>query len=127
HLCDAGSAAPAPVGGPSNVAVDRYDTAGAATTPADAADPAREVILFTTSRTTRGPKLVMHSAATLAAHTRCVAASYGLREPDARLLAALPLCGVFGLNGALAALEAGAPIVMMDLFYAPRAARLLRE
>ncbi|MDM9560008.1 AMP-binding protein [Bordetella petrii] len=126
-LVDPGSAAPAPVCGRRTVAFDPDDPAVAAATPADAADPAREVILFTTSGTTKGPKLVMHSAATLAAHTRCVAASYGLREPDARLLAALPLCGVFGLNGALAALEAGAPIVMMDLFDAPRAARLLRE
>jgi fatty-acyl-CoA synthase len=92
-----------------------------------AGDAEHPVILFTTSGTTKGPKLVMHSAATLLAHTRCVATAFGLRQADARLLAALPLCGVFGLNGVLAALHAGAPIVMMDLFDAPRAARLLRE
>ncbi|WP_144636459.1 AMP-binding protein [Bordetella genomosp. 13] len=92
-----------------------------------AEDPNLPVILFTTSGTTKGPKLVMHSATTLSAHTRQVAPGFGLTGPDARLLAALPLCGVFGLNSVLGALHAGAPIVMMDLFDAGRAARLLRD
>ncbi|WP_419195606.1 AMP-binding protein [Bordetella petrii] len=61
------------------------------------------------------------------AHGRQVARAYGLGEPGARLLAALPVCGVFGLNGVLAAMMGGATTVMMDLFDAPRAARLLRD
>lgn len=96
-------------------------------TGGDAEAPTRPVILFTTSGTTKGPKLVMHSATTLLAHTRRVATHFGLTEPDTRLLAALPLCGVFGLNSVLGALHAGAPIVMMDLFEAGRTARLLRD
>src|SRR5690606_25672378 len=95
--------------------------------PAAAREPIRPVILFTTSGTTRGPKLVMHSAATLLAHDVAVSTACELGRPGARLLAALPLCGVFGLNGVLAALHGGAAIVMMDLFDAPRAARLLRD
>jgi len=93
----------------------------------DASDAQHPVILFTTSGTTKGPKLVMHSATTLCTHSDDVANAYRFHEPGTRLLAALPLCGVFGLNGALAALRAGAPIIMMDLFDAPRAARYLQD
>jgi len=127
-LIDADNDRPAPVFGRRTVAFAPDAGPDADWAPAaGAADPARAVILFTTSGTTRGPKLVMHSAATLVVHSRHVAAAYGFGDANARLLAALPLCGVFGLNGVLAALHAGAPIVMMDLFDAPRAARLLHD
>ena len=89
--------------------------------------PQHPVILFTTSGTTTGPKLVMHSATTLYTHSIDVAKAYRFHEAGTRLLAALPVCGVFGLNSVLAALRAGAPIVMMDLFDAPRAAQYLRD
>ncbi|MBO1112574.1 AMP-binding protein [Bordetella petrii] len=126
-LVDAGRGEPGAVFGRRTVACRPAAEAGAAPAALGPADAAQPVILFTTSGTTSGPKLVMHSAATLLAHNRQVAGAYGLCEPGARLLAALPLCGVFGLNGALAALHGGAPVVMMDLFDAPRAARLLRD
>jgi len=126
-LVDAGTDTPAPVFGRRTVAFDPGAGPRADAPAAGAADPDRAVILFTTSGTTTGPKLVMHSAATLVAHSRNVAAAYGFGDANARLLAALPLCGVFGLNGVLAALHAGAPIVMMDLFEASRAARLLHD
>lgn len=125
-LIDAGSATPAPLLGRRTVAFDPAAVDATGEAP-DHADPAREVILFTTSGTTKGPKLVMHGPASLVAHSRCVAAAYGLRDAGTRLLAALPLCGVFGLNGTLAALHAGAPVVMMDLFDAPRAAQRMRD
>lgn len=89
--------------------------------------PGREVILFTTSGTTKGPKLVCHTPATLACHVQAVATAYGLAEPGARLLAALPLCGVFGLDSVLGAVAGGAPVVLMELFDGSQAALLLRQ
>lgn len=92
---------------------------------ADAVD--HEVILFTTSGTTKGPKLVRHTPATLSTHVKAVATEYGLAEPEARLLAALPLCGVFGLDSALGAIAGGAPVVLMELFDGEQAANLLAQ
>lgn len=90
--------------------------------------PDLPVILFTTSGTTRGPKLVLHTQATLARHTMAVCAGWQMGQPGDSLLAALPLCGVFGLNSALGALAAGMPIVMLDVFNADDAnAALLRH
>ena len=126
-LVDAGDVLPGPVFGRRTVACQFASGAPLAALAPPAADPARPVILFTTSGTTKGPKLVMHSTATLLAHNRQVSRACGLDQPGARLLAALPVCGVFGLNGVLAALHGGAPVVTMDLFDAPRAARLLRD
>jgi fatty-acyl-CoA synthase len=88
-------------------------------------DPEALVILFTTSGTTKGPKLVMHPQRTLVDHALRGARSYQLVEPDSCLLAALPFCGVFGLNAALAAFAAGAPIVIMDTFDAAVAVDLI--
>ena len=82
-------------------------------------------LLFTTSGTTSGPKLVMHSQRTITVHSQHVADHFGLRERGARLLAALPFCGVFGLNGVLGAFAAGAPVVIMDTFDAARAVDLI--
>jgi fatty-acyl-CoA synthase len=88
-------------------------------------DPEAIIILFTTSGTTRGPKLVMHAQRTLVGHAHDVAAAYGLGESGAALLAALPFCGVFGLNAALAAFAAGAPITILGTFDADEAARAM--
>lgn len=95
--------------------------------PEDQSDPDNPVILFTTSGTTSGPKLVVHSQRSLIRHVEAVAASSGLRAPDAALLAALPLCGTFGLIGVLAALLARAPVVLMDAFDGARAALLVNR
>lgn len=98
--------------------------------PADVPDrcgPDAVAMLFTTSGTTKGPKLVMHAQRTLAYHAPRVAQAIGLDAPGACLLAALPLCGVFGLCGATAALAAGAPIVVQDVFEERAAVRLVRD
>ncbi|MDY7579742.1 AMP-binding protein [Herbaspirillum sp. RTI4] len=101
-------------------------TAAAATAPvSDAADALS--ILFTTSGTTSGPKLVMHPQRTLAWHSQHVAHAYGFEAPGVRLLAALPFGGVFGFNSALAAFAAGKPIVLMDTFAGPAAAQLINR
>lgn len=99
----------------------------AADSPADAAEPDLPCILFTTSGTTRGPKLVIHPQRTLVFHTGPVAARTGLDQPGARLLAMLPFCGVFGLVGTLAAFAAGTPVVILDTFDAERAAALIER
>ncbi|MCM2346349.1 MAG: AMP-binding protein [Acidovorax soli] len=91
----------------------------------DDSDPDATVVLFSTSGTTKAPKLVMHPQRTLVDHAlRCVAA-YRLHAPGACLLTLLPLCGAFGLNSTLAAFAAGAPVVLPALFEAGEAAALL--
>lgn len=93
----------------------------------DASSGEQLAILFTTSGTTKAPKLVMHPQRTLADHARRCAAAYGLDAPGAALLAMLPLCGVFGLNSVLAAFAGGAPVVLQEVFEGSEAARLLRQ
>ena len=82
---------------------------------------------FTTSGTTKGPKLVMHTQRTLTEHANDVAQGYNFAGPDNRLLCALPFCGVFGLNSALAAIAAGMPLVLMDFFDAASASTLIQS
>ncbi|HYH20455.1 MAG TPA: AMP-binding protein [Azospirillum sp.] len=103
------------------------DTAAdaAADVAADVAGPDLPCILFTTSGTTKGPKLVIHPQRTLVVHGGPVAVRAGLDQPGARLLAMLPFCGVFGLVGTLAAFGAGTPVVILDTFDAERAAALI--
>ncbi|WP_052719548.1 AMP-binding protein [Paraburkholderia fungorum] len=90
-------------------------------------DPDSVTILFTTSGTTRDPKLVMHPQRTLTDHALRCAKAYRFYEPDSRMLAVLPFCGVFGLNGALAAFAAGAPVVIMDTFDVGAALELIER
>jgi fatty-acyl-CoA synthase len=94
--------------------------------PSDA-DPGAIAALFTTSGTTQGPKLVMHAQRTLARHACRVAGAFGLGESGARLLAAMPYCGVYGLCAALGALAGGAPIVNMETAEGHAAAELVRR
>lgn len=119
------AATPARILGRPTVAFDAFE--GAAACAEDRGDPAAVAAMFSTSGTTKGPKLVMHAQRTIVRHARAVARSLGFEEPGARLLAALPLCGVFGFCGATAALAAGAPIVLMDAFDAESAVRLVHR
>lgn len=93
----------------------------------DRCNPDALAVLYTTSGTTKGPKLVMHTQRTLALHAQHAACGVGFDADAARLLAALPLCGTFGLTAALAAMAAAAPIVLMDVFDGPTAAALVRQ
>ena len=124
-VVDPGGGLPEPVLGRATVAFDAFASPAAA--GADRAEPDGLAILFATSGTTKGPKLVMHSQRTLAYHSECVARAYGFAEPGARLLAAVPFCGVYGLNGTLAAFAAGAPVVLMETFDGTPAATLVRK
>ncbi|MHC2538469.1 acyl-CoA synthetase (AMP-forming)/AMP-acid ligase II [Bradyrhizobium diazoefficiens] len=60
------------------------------------------VLLYTTSGTTKGPKLVAHSQRTLAAHAAAVARALSLAPQNHSLLAMLPFCGTFGMTSLLA-------------------------
>ena len=97
------------------------------TVPRAPVDPDAPVVFFTTSGTTRGPKLVMHTQRTLSTHARDVARGFGFGEPGDALLTALPLCGVFGLNSVLGAMAGRVPVVMMDLFEDHEACRLMTQ
>jgi fatty-acyl-CoA synthase len=90
-------------------------------------DPDAVTVLFTTSGTTRGPKLVMHTQRSLSVHACHVARAHGLDAPDAGLVGALPLCGTFGLTAVLAAMAGGAPTVLLEAIDPGRIAVLLRE
>lgn len=93
----------------------------------DQSDPDAACIMFTTSGTTKGPKLVIHSQRTLTLHSQRIANAYGFDQPGAGVLGALPFCGVFGLNAVMGAFAAGAPACVMETFDGVRAAGLIRD
>ncbi len=95
-------------------------------TPGRAA-PDAPAAMFTTSGTTSNPKLVVHLQRTLAFHALQTARAYGFDAPGARLLAAIPFCGVFGFCSALGAFAAGAPVVIMKAFDAKAAVELVQR
>lgn len=96
----------------------------------DVADRSSEndlAMLFTTSGTTKLPKLVMHTQHSLASHADCVARAFRFDQPGAGLLAPLPFCGTFGLVPVMTALAAGTPVTVMETFDAESAVELIRK
>ena len=93
----------------------------------DLAVPDAGCNIFTTSGTTSAPKFVLHSQAGVVCHAIDVAHDFGLDEPDAAALQALPLCGVFGFCQAMATLAGGSCMTLMSAFDADRAAALVRR
>jgi fatty-acyl-CoA synthase len=85
------------------------------------------VLLYTTSGTTKGPKLVAHSQRTLASHARSVAKALRLSPQRHSLLAMLPFCGTFGMTSLLGFIAAGATIHVLDAFEAAPARKILSE
>lgn len=83
------------------------------------------VLLYTTSGTTKGPKLVAHSQRTLATHAASVARALQLDHHRHSLLAILPFCGTFGMTSLLGFLAAGATIHVLDAFEAAPALQIL--
>lgn len=84
-------------------------------------------VIFTTSGTTKAPKLVLHSHAGIIRHARDIASAFGIDTPDASSLLTVPLCGVFGFCLALATLHAGRRLVMLPSFEARAAADAIRR
>jgi fatty-acyl-CoA synthase len=119
------AATPSRILGKPTVGFDAFDAASA--TVADASNPEAVAAMFTTSGTTKGPKLVMHPQRTITRHALDVSTAFRFVDGDARLLAALPFCGVFGFCSTLAAIAAGAPVVLMHTFDAADAVRLVRR
>lgn len=85
------------------------------------------MLLYTTSGTTKGPKLVAHSQRTLATHANSVAEALQLSPQRHSLLAMLPFCGTFGMTSLLGFVAAGATVHVLDAFEAKPALTILRE
>ena len=83
--------------------------------------------IFTTSGTTKAPKFVLHSHASITQHALEVATQFGLREPDTVSYLGLPFCGVFGFCQAMAALAAGSTTLLESAFDAETAVRLMER
>ena len=73
-------------------------------------------IIFTTSGTTKLPKLVLHTQSGVEQHARDVAVRFGYDQPNALLLQAIPFCGVFGFSQAVAAVAGGGGMVCVPTF-----------
>jgi fatty-acyl-CoA synthase len=94
----------------------------------DDAAPDSPCLLFTTSGTTRRPKLVVHTHRTLLAHAKDVAVGFEYGALDgAGTLEMLPLCGTYGISQGLATLFAGRPMVLHPLFDAAVAREAIRR
>lgn len=89
--------------------------------PDDASSPSAPCVLFSTSGTTKEPKLVLHNQATLVRHARYVARAWHLGSGSAIYLVP-PLCGVYGFCTALAAFAGGVPLWMRPVWDATFAA-----
>lgn len=109
------------------IAVTSTATLGNQVSPEDLPDVNGPSILFSTSGTTSGPKLVMQTEANLVRHARYCAESYGMAEPGSALLSVLPFCGAFGLNAVLATMAAGCPAVIMAAFDGAEAVSLAQQ
>lgn len=115
-----GDATPAALSGKP---VTSYATlAGAAPMKESCANATAGCVIFTTSGTTKAPKFVLHDQKTVIAHAHDVVRGFAL-GPDAVMLLAPPLCGVFGFCCAMAALAAGRPLVMSPVWDPAQAAR----
>ncbi|MFO0998130.1 MAG: AMP-binding protein [Alphaproteobacteria bacterium] len=84
-------------------------------------------VIFTTSGTTKAPKLVLHRQASLVDHALAVAERFDWRRPGTVTLQLLPLCGTFGLSQANGALAARCPIVLEPTFDPARAVAAMKH
>ncbi len=91
----------------------------------DRGHPALGSNIFTTSGTTKAPKFVLHSQRSVTRHAADVTANLRHLIDGGGLLQVLPLCGVFGFTQAMAALNAGCPLAVMDAFDPYEAVRLI--
>lgn len=91
-------------------------TAGAdSDRPADRATERTPLVVFGTSGTTSAPKLALHPHSNVVGHAEAVRTGFGLTTDDV-VLGMLPPCGAYGYTVALAAMAAGARIVLLPTF-----------
>ncbi|MCK6454863.1 MAG: AMP-binding protein [Alphaproteobacteria bacterium] len=119
----AGAEEASPWGGHAPVPIDRLC---AEPLRADVGQPDDRAMVFTTSGTTRAPKLVAHVQRGIAAHGRDVAAAFGLDRPSSVVQMLVPFAGAFGFAQMLGAVAAGCPMVVPPAFDAGDCARLAR-
>jgi len=81
--------------------------------------------IFTTSGTTRAPKLVLHRQAGIAWHAQAVWQNLASMVGAGSLLQTLPFCGVFGFNQLTAAIAGARPSVLQSAFDAGEAVQLI--
>ena len=81
-------------------------------------------IMFTTSGTTKAPKMVLHNQGSILGHARNSARQYGLRAGK-RFLLLPPLCGVYGMCSAMAALVSDSLLVVDPVWDPARFADLI--
>jgi len=103
------------------------DLASAAPMDTDASVPDALSNIFTTSGTTAAPKFAAHDQKNVVGHASDVVEVLQMRAPGVVSLQLLPYCGVFGFVQVIAALAAGAPMVMPTGFDEREAAGLLIE
>lgn len=104
----------------------RFDAFDTNYPPAPAQDDVDlPVLLYTTSGTTKGPKLVAHSQRTLATHANSVARALQLDSQRHAPLAMLPFCGTFGMTSVLGFVAAGATVHVLGAFEAAPALEIL--
>ncbi|MEE2688996.1 MAG: AMP-binding protein [Pseudomonadota bacterium] len=94
---------------------------------ADAAKPELGCNTFTTSGTTKAPKFVLHANESMGVHAAEVALDFGYIDPSTVVQQDMPLCGVFGLTGALAAIAAARPLILTASFDAELTAGLMAQ
>jgi len=109
------------------IAITSTDVPGTESSSERVPDESDVCILFSTSGTTSGPKLVMQTQENLVRHGHYCASSYGMTLPNSALLSVLPFCGAFGLNAVLAAMAAGCPTIIMAAFDGHEAASLIQN
>ena len=92
----------------------------------DHARPDLGCLIFTTSGTTKLPKFVLHSQASIAGHAAEAARGFNFDAQGARGLLTPPMCGTFGMSNALMPFAMGRALVMIPTFDAADAARAIR-
>ncbi len=93
----------------------------------DHADDALGCAIFTTSGTTKAPKLVLHPQSSIAGHALEVSDRFGWRGEGVTILQPMPFCGVFGLTLITGALASGRTSVVMPFYDTEEAVRLMRD
>lgn len=93
---------------------------------ADHATPESGCNIFTTSGTTKAPKLVYHKQSATAGHLYDINRAFGLDQPGKSVLHMIPFCGVWGFDQGMMTLAGGSTLYIMPFFNPAEAARLIQ-